>query len=61
MQDVCYIEDLDRAMTLLKPQRLEILRRMDTPRTCPELADYFGESAQKVYYHVKALESARLV
>jgi DNA-binding transcriptional ArsR family regulator len=61
MQDVCYIEDLDRAMTLLKPQRLEILRRMDTPRTCPELADYFGESAQKVYYHVKALETARLV
>lgn len=61
MQDVCYIEDLDRAMTLLKPQRLEILRRMDSPRTCPELADYFGESAQKVYYHVKALETARLV
>jgi len=61
MQDVCYIEDLDRAMTLLKPQRLEILRRMDTHRTCPELADYFGESAQKVYYHVKALETARLV
>lgn len=61
MQDVCYIEDLDRAMTLLKPQRLEILRRMDTPRTCPELADYFDESAQKIYYHVKALETARLV
>lgn len=61
MQDVCYIEDLDQAMTLLKPQRLEIIHRLDAPRTCPELADYFDESAQKIYYHIKALETARLV
>jgi DNA-binding transcriptional ArsR family regulator len=61
MQDVCYIEDLDQAMTLLKPQRLDILRRLDEPRTCPELADFFDESAQKIYYHVKALENAGLV
>lgn len=61
MQDVFYIEDVDQAMTLLKPIRLEILKRMDEPRTCPELADYFGESAQKIYYHVKALEKAGLV
>jgi DNA-binding transcriptional ArsR family regulator len=61
MQDVCYIEDLDRAMTLLKPLRLDILRRLDAPRTCPELADFFDESAQKIYYHVKALETAGLV
>jgi DNA-binding transcriptional ArsR family regulator len=61
MQDVCYIDDLERAMALLKPQRLDILRRLDAPRTCPELADYFGESAQKIYYHIKALETAALV
>lgn len=61
MQDVCYIDDVDRAMALLKPQRLEILRRLDQPRTCPELAEAFGESAQKIYYHVKALEQAGLV
>lgn len=61
MQDVLYIEDVDRAMTLLKPIRLEILKRLDEPRTCPELADYFDETPQKVYYHVKALEQAGLV
>lgn len=61
MQDVLYIEDVDQAMTLLKPIRLEILKRLDAPRTCPELADYFDESAQKIYYHVKALEAAGLV
>jgi DNA-binding transcriptional ArsR family regulator len=48
-------------MTLLKPIRLEILKRLDEPRTCPELADYFDETPQKVYYHVKALEHAGLV
>lgn len=61
MQDVFYIEELDRAMALLKPIRLEILRRLDEPRTCPELADFFDESAQKIYYHIKALEQAGLV
>src|SRR6185436_5723396 len=61
MQDVCYIEDVEQAMTLLKPLRLEILRRLDSPRTCPELAAEFEESAQKIYYHVKALQEAGLV
>ena len=61
MQDVCYIEDVEQAMTLLKPLRLEILRRLDAPRTCPELAAEFEESAQKIYYHVKALQEAGLV
>jgi DNA-binding transcriptional ArsR family regulator len=61
MQDVCYIEDVEQAMALLKPLRLEILRRLDEPRTCPELAAEFEESAQKIYYHVKALQEAGLV
>lgn len=61
MQDVCYIEDLQQAMTLLKPQRLDILRQLDEPRTCPELADFFDETPQKIYYHIKALETAGLV
>ena len=34
MQNVCYIEDVEQAMALLKPLRLEILRRLDSPRTC---------------------------
>lgn len=61
MQDVYYIDDLEQAIALLKPMRLEILRTLDEPRTCPELAERFGDTAQKVYYHVKALETARLV
>jgi len=61
MQDVFYIEDMQQATSLLKPARIEILRRMDEPCTCPILADYFDESPQKIYYHVKALEKAGLV
>jgi DNA-binding transcriptional ArsR family regulator len=61
MQDVCYIDQVEQAMTLLKPQRLEILKRLDEPRTCLELAAMFDDSAQKIYYHIKALENAGLV
>jgi DNA-binding transcriptional ArsR family regulator len=61
MHDVLYIEDVTQAMTLLKPVRLEILQRLDEPRTCTELAEYFDETPQKIYYHVKALETAGLV
>lgn len=61
MQDVCYIEDLEQAMALLKPLRLEILRRLDEPRSCDELAEVFQDSSQKIYYHVKALQEAGLV
>ena len=61
MQDVFYIEEMEQAISLLKPIRIEILRRMDEPCTCPILADYFDESPQKIYYHVKALEQAGLV
>src|SRR5258708_37059992 len=61
MQDVCYIEEVDQAMAVLKPIRLEILRRLDEPRTCDELAEVFQESTQKIYYHVKALQEAGLV
>ena len=61
MQDVFYIEDVEQAAALLKPIRIDILKQMERPRTCPELAADFGESAQKIYYHVKALQNAGLV
>jgi DNA-binding transcriptional ArsR family regulator len=61
MQDDLYVESMDQALTLLKPLRIELLKRMDEPRTCPELAGYFDETPQKIYYHVKALERAGLV
>jgi DNA-binding transcriptional ArsR family regulator len=61
MHPVLYIESVEQATALLKPRRIEILKRLDEPRTCPELAAEFGESAQNIYYHVKALEQAGLV
>lgn len=61
MQDVYYIEQLDQALTLLHPLRVELLRHLDQPRTCPELAAIFETTPQKVYYHIKSLEKAALV
>jgi len=61
MQDVLYIEQVEQAGALLHPLRIELLKRMDEPRTCPELAALFDATAQKIYYHVKALEKAGLV
>ena len=61
MKDVFYIEDIDQAMILLKPARIELMKRLDEPRTCPELAQSFGDTPQKIYYHIKALEKAGLV
>src|SRR5262249_58053712 len=61
MQDVIYIEEVNQAATLLNPLRLDLLKRMAEPRSCPELAEFVGQTPQKVYYHVKALERAGLV
>jgi DNA-binding transcriptional ArsR family regulator len=61
MREVFYIEEVEQARTLLSPRRIELLRRLDEPRTCPELGEFFGETPQKIYYHVKALERAGLV
>lgn len=61
MQDVFYIETVEQATALLKPQRVELLKRLDEPRTCPELAGFFGQTPQKIYYHIKELEKAGLV
>jgi DNA-binding transcriptional ArsR family regulator len=61
MQEVLYIEDVDQAAALLKAQRIEMLKLMDQPRTCLELARIFGETPQKINYHIKALQHAGLV
>ena len=61
MQEVLYIEDVDQATALLKPQRIEMLKLMDHPCTCLELGKIFGETPQKINYHIKALQNAGLV
>ena len=61
MRDVLYLEQIEQAETLLKPQRVEVLRQLAEPRTCTEVAARLGQTPQRVYYHVKRLVDAGLV
>lgn len=61
MHDTLFIEDTDRAGALLHPLRIDVLKRLDEPRSCPEIAKDLDETTQKVYYHVKILERSGLV
>jgi DNA-binding transcriptional ArsR family regulator len=61
MRDVLYLEHIEQAETLLKPQRVEVLRQLAEPRTCTEVAARLGQTPQRVYYHVKRLVDAGLV
>ena len=61
MQDTLFIEDTARAGALLHPLRVGVLKRLATPRSCPEIAKDLDETTQKIYYHVKILERSGLV
>jgi DNA-binding transcriptional ArsR family regulator len=61
MKDVLYLEHIEQAETLLKPQRIEVLRQLAEPRTCTDVATRLGQTPQRVYYHVKRLVEAGLV
>ena len=61
MLDTLYIEDITQADALLKPKRVEIMRRLAEPATCTEIGGALGETPQAIYYHVKRLQSAGLV
>jgi len=61
MRDVLYLEQIEQAETLLKPQRIEVLRQLAEPHTCTEVATQLGQTPQRVYYHVKRLVEAGLV
>jgi len=61
MQDVLYVEVAGQAGALLHPLRIEVLKKLAEQRSCPELAKELGETSQKIYYHVKILESAGLI
>ncbi|GIH74604.1 ArsR/SmtB family transcription factor [Planobispora longispora] len=60
MRDVLYLEEIEQAEALLKPQRIEVLRHLAEPRTCTEVAALLGQTPQRVYYHVKRLVEAGL-
>lgn len=61
MRDVLYLEQIEQAEALLKPQRIEVLRQLAEPRSCTEVAKRLGQTQQRVYYHVKRLVDAGLV
>ncbi|MEV4488686.1 helix-turn-helix domain-containing protein [Micromonospora coxensis] len=60
MRDVLYLEQIEQAEVLLKPQRIEVLRQLAEPRTCTEVATRLGQTPQRVYYHVRQLVAAGL-
>ncbi|MBO2451158.1 helix-turn-helix domain-containing protein [Actinomadura barringtoniae] len=61
MRDVLYLEQIEQAEALLKPQRIEVLRQLAEPRSCTEVARELRQTQQRVYYHVKRLVEAGLV
>ncbi|GAB3815186.1 helix-turn-helix domain-containing protein [Micromonospora zhanjiangensis] len=61
MRDVLYLEQIEQAEALLKPQRVEVLRQLAEPRTCTEVGARLDQTPQRVYYHVKRLVDAGLV
>ncbi|MCT2582878.1 ArsR/SmtB family transcription factor [Actinophytocola gossypii] len=61
MKDVLYLDDLEQAEALLKPQRVEVLRQLAEPHSCTEVAGVLDQTPQRVYYHVKRLVDAGLV
>lgn len=61
MRDVLYLEQIEQAEALLKPQRIEVLRQLAEPRSCTEVATALDQTPQRVYYHVKRLVEAGLV
>ncbi|MEV4755073.1 helix-turn-helix domain-containing protein [Micromonospora sp. NPDC049559] len=61
MRDVLYLEQIEQAETLLKPQRIEVLRQLAEPHTCTEVAAALNQTPQRVHYHVRRLVEAGLV
>ncbi len=55
------VDSVGQAGVLLKPLRIALLEELEQPRSCPELAETFDETPQKMYYHVKTMERAGLV
>ena len=61
MRDVVYLDQIEQAEALLKPQRIEVLRQLAEPRSCTEVAVELDQTPQRVYYHVKRMLEACLV
>src|SRR5690349_20051740 len=61
MRDVVYLDQIEQAEALLKPQRIDVLRQLAESRSCTEVALELDQTPQRVYYHVQRLREADLV
>jgi DNA-binding transcriptional ArsR family regulator len=61
MRHVLYLERIEQAEALLKPQRVDVLRQLAEPRSCTEVAAVLKQTPQWAYYHVRRLVAAGLV
>src|SRR3569832_843158 len=55
MRDVVYLDQIEQAEALLKPQRIDVLRQLAEPRSCTEVAVALVQTPLRVYYHVMRL------
>lgn len=61
LRAVAAIEDTEQAAAMLQPARLRLLRELASPHSAASLARRLGLPRQKLNYHLRALEKARLV
>jgi DNA-binding transcriptional ArsR family regulator len=61
VRELLYLDRIEQAEALMKPRRVEVLRRFAEPRTCTQVGAELEESPQAVYYHVKRLQTAGLL
>ncbi|MDR6551914.1 helix-turn-helix domain-containing protein [Paenibacillus qinlingensis] len=61
IQDSYCIHSPEQATVLLNPLRGEIIAQLLEPGSATEVARTLGETAQRINYHLKALEKAGLV
>ena len=61
LQKEFLIEDVETLKVLAHPQRLEILRNMEHPRTVKEVAERIKADPTKLYYHVRMMEKAGII
>ena len=55
------IDDPARARTALQPIRLRLLHLLERPQSAPQLAVAMAMPRQRVLYHLRKLETERLV
>ncbi len=55
------IEETERAQVLLHPARIELLEQLSEPGSAATLARRLGQPRQRINYHLRELESQRLI